>query len=337
MDTRVAVIMGGPGQEHDVSCRSGANIVKVLRAKCSVIEVLVKSTGSWIIDGEEMHTLGAALDKLKQSVDIVFPIIHGTFGEDGTLQALLDASNIPYIGSKVAASSIAMDKCRTKYIYIANNLPTPAFSEFTPETKKEVEGFVQAHYPVVVKLNASGSSFGVSFPKSKEAAIQEVSNFLVQGATVLVEEVVNGREFTCGVLEGEDGPYALPVTEIQPAENLEFFNYEAKYQQGGASEITPAEISDELRLKIQALALAAHRVLGCRDVSRTDFLLDEGSPVLLETNTLPGMTDTSLLPQAAAAMDISFETLIEALVKRRLPKLSRVQGRYVKERTTSTF
>lgn len=315
-EPRVAVLMGGPSSEHDVSMKSGR---QVLGALPGATEVRIERDGAWRVAGERHSQIGAAIDALKAVADVVFVAMHGPFGEDGTVQGLLEASGLAYTGSGVAASSLAMDKVRTKLVYRGAGLPTPDFEVlrprgYRPELVRAVAGRIGL--PAVVKPACNGSSFGVSFPKDEPALTAAVTAHVEQGQDVLVERLVKGRELTCGVLEGEDGGLeALPVTEIVPDARYEFFDYEAKYTPGATDEITPARIDEPLRDRVQALARAAHELLGCRDMSRTDFLVGpDGAPLLIETNTIPGFTPTSLLPQAAAAAGLSFEALVARLV-----------------------
>lgn len=314
---RVAVLMGGPSSEHEISLTSGRQVAAALALGGPTDSITIERDGSWRFGQDAPLPLGAALSRLVASTDVVFPALHGVFGEDGTVQGLLEAAGLPYVGSRVAASALAMDKRRAKAIYRDAGLPTPRAVGLAPGdqgTAREPDW--ASLFPCVVKPSASGSSCGVSFPPSAEAARADAVRHLEAGLEVVVEVVVTGRELTCGVLEHEDGPRPLPVTEIVPTAGYAFFDYAAKYTPGATSEITPAEIADALREEVQALAVRAHRALGCRDMSRTDFLLDEGRPTLLETNTLPGFTPTSLLPQAAETAGMSFSALVEHLVAR---------------------
>lgn len=335
---RVTVLMGGPSSEHEVSKASGEQVLRALEGRWPVTRAVIERDGRWVFDGEpsgggEGFTLGAILDRLKASSDVVFPALHGAFGEDGTVQALLELLEIPYVGSGVLASALAMDKARTKRLYEASGLPTPRFAHLTPADGAQVEDAVRSVFPCVVKPSRSGSSFGVSFPETEEAARQAVAAHLEAGLEVVVEAIVSGRELTCGVLDFEDGPRALPVTEIVPkprpaassSSAVLFFDFFAKYTPGASDEITPARIPDALRDQIQALAVRAHRALGCRDLSRTDVMLDGEAPRLLETNTLPGLTETSLLPQAARAAGLDFPALVDHLLRRALSRRPRTE------------
>lgn len=319
---RVAVLMGGPSSEHDVSLASGAQILRVLDGRWPTLRVEIQRDGAWRIgQGERarsLSTVGAALDALKDGADVVFIGLHGVFGEDGTVQALLETLGLPYVGSGIGASALAMDKARAKAIYRAHGLPTPRSLHLAPG-EPGADADIAAMHPCVVKPSASGSSFGVSFPADGAAAVAAVRDHLSRGLEVVVEEVIRGRELTCGVLDHPDGPRPLPVTAIVPSAEHAFFDYVAKYTPGATDEITPAPIPDALRDEVQRLAVAAHRALGCRDLSRTDVMVSQdGSPLLLETNTLPGFTETSLLPQAAIAAGMSFGGLVDHLLERAL-------------------
>jgi len=316
-EPRVAVLMGGTSLEHDVSMRSGAQVLSVLEGG---VEVVIERSGAWTVAGTKHEAIGAALDDVRARADVVFVALHGPFGEDGTVQGFLQTAGLPYTGSGVAASSLAMDKVRTKLVYQASGLPTPDFAVFRPrgfEVAKVEAAAARLGAPAAVKLTCNGSSFGVSFPKTEAAIVEAVSRHVQAGEEVVVERFVKGTELTCGVLEdGAAGTLeALPVTEIVPTAKYEFFDYEAKYTPGATDEITPARIPDALRDRVQTLALTAHEVLGCRDMSRTDVLVGaDGAPLLIETNTIPGFTKQSLLPQAAAAAGISFAELVRRLV-----------------------
>lgn len=315
--TRVAVIMGGPSDEHPVSLKTGAQVLSVLRDP--KIAVRIEKDGCWNVGGEDFSTVGAALDALKERADVVFIGLHGPFGEDGRIQALLEAVGLPYVGSGVAASALAMDKARAKLAYRAAGLPTPDSVMLMPwqstsQRQDQLQIADSFGYPVVLKPFVGGSSFGVSFPASRADLEQTCAAGLERGQELLVEKRIVGTELTCGVLALTGEAFALPVTEIVPGEAFTFFDYEAKYTPGATDEITPARIDDKLRDRVQQLALQAHHILGCRHLSRTDFMVHNDEPLVLETNTLPGFTETSLLPQAAEVFGLSFEKLVEALL-----------------------
>ncbi len=317
---RIAVLMGGPASEHDISVKSGTQVLKVLQGT-SAFGVLLQRSGRWVIDGQPQESLGTALDSLKAKTDVVFSVLHGPFGEDGTAQGVLETAQLPYVGSAVMASALAMDKVRTKRIYQSHGLPTATFAEFHRDSFSEAsfrEQLADFTFPVVLKPSENGSSVGVSFPKSIEEASKSTQELFQDSSLVMVEQFIKGREFTCGILEELDGTAkALPVTEIVPGEGYEFFDYEAKYKPGATAEITPAVVDDQYREQMQALSLKAHQALGCRDMSRTDFMMDQAEQLyLLETNTLPGFTETSLLPQAAKEAGRGFKELVLHLAQK---------------------
>ncbi len=294
---KVAVVMGGPSDEREVSIQSGTGVMRALAAL-----------------GHQPRSLdfdGRFIDALREiAPDVVFNALHGPGGEDGTIQGILEWLRVPYTGSGVAACALAMDKHITKKLLAAEGLPTPAWDVFdlTGGTLPLLPGSL--NLPLVVKPRNSGSSAGVAIVKTHEEwtrAIIEASN---RTAEVMAEEYVPGREFTCGVL----GEQPLPVVEIL-ATSDEFYTYDAKYKPGGSRHLVPAPIDDDLTKRLQTLALSVHKLLGLRDYSRTDFILSkEGRPTILEINALPGMTPTSLIPDEAACIGISYEALVDRLL-----------------------
>ena len=306
---------GGTSREHDVSLSSGAEVVRALGDRA--VDVVIDPEGRWSIGGAASVDVFSALSALS-SVDVVFVALHGPFGEDGTLQALLETAGLSYVGSRPAASALAMDKIRTKLVYAGAGLPTgaaiprlrgDAVSAVVEQVRRELPG------PWFVKPACEGSSFGVTFCRSDEELSVALAS--VGDGEALVEARIEGRELTCGVLESEAGvPEALPVTELIPNERHAFFDFDAKYTPGETNEVTPAEITERQRVQTQALAVRAHRALGCRHLSRTDCMMTpDGELFLLETNTIPGLTPTSLVPQAAAAAGLDFAALIDRLVQ----------------------
>ena len=300
--------------------RSGEQVLKALGA--DAVDVTIEADGEWRVDGHAGSTIGQSLDRLRAEADVVFIALHGPFGEDGVVQGLFEAIGMPYTGSGVSASGLAMDKVRAKAIYRDAGLPTAPALAVTAEsfvgreeaTLDEIGRVVGWHS--VVKPAADGSSFGVSMTVDRASVRTALAPMVAAGRTALVERRIEGMELTCGVLEHEDGRRPLPVTEIAPTDGYAFFDYEAKYTPGATREITPARIDDSLRDEVQRLAVQAHEALGCRDMSRTDFIVEGDTPWLLETNTIPGLTTNSLLPQAAAAAGLSFEDLVRHLVAR---------------------
>jgi D-alanine-D-alanine ligase len=311
----IAVLMGGTSREHDISMLSGR---QVLTAVDDGLPVVIERDGGWRVGDAPAGPFHAVVPRLQTASELAFVALHGPFGEDGRVQSLLEASGIAYTGSGPAASALAMDKIRSKFVYQAAGLPTAPFvAAFARhDVAATVEAAVGCGPEWVVKPAGDGSSFGVSLCSDRDEMARALAS--LGGREALVERRIRGREFTCAVLDHEDGPHPLPVTELIPGPEHAFFDFEAKYTPGATNEVTPAEIDDALRERIQALAVRAHVVLGCRDVSRTDMMLPEGEsmPLLLETNTIPGLTETSLLPQAAAVAGLDFRQLIAHLVER---------------------
>jgi len=260
-------------------------------------------------------------------VDCVFIALHGPFGEDGRIQGLLDVLGIPYTGSGCAASALAMDKIHSKAV--ARQAGVRVSDQFLL-TREEWDANPDATlarvasefgYPCLIKSPCQGSSIGMAIPKDAAQFKKSLLDVFMYGDLVMVERFIHGTEVTCAVLDTDPGkpPRALPVTEICPVES-EFFDYHAKYTPGACNEITPARISPEATRKVQAIAERVHRVVGCKGFSRSDMILDGDDPVWIEVNTIPGMTETSLFPQAAAAAGISFQEMLTLFVEEALAR-----------------
>ncbi len=294
---RVAVVMGGPSAEREVSIESGQAVVRALTAL-----------------GHEAQSLdfdGRFVDALREiRPDAVFNALHGTGGEDGTIQGILEWLGIPYTGSDLTGCALAMDKHLTKKLLAAEGLPTPAWDTFdlSGGTLPLLPGSL--NLPLVVKPRSSGSSAGVTIVRTHEEWTKAMIGAAPKTTQILAEEFIAGREFSSGVL----GEEALPLVEVIASD--EFYSYDAKYKPGGARHLVPAPIDGDLTARLQMLALSVHRLLGLRDYSRTDFIVTkEGRPYVLEINALPGLTPLSLLPDEARAAGISFEALIERLLQ----------------------
>lgn len=322
MNKRIAVVMGGQSSEHEVSLRSGEQVMRAL-AEEAPIRVVIGKDGGWSVDGLPL-TVGAAVDRLVAEAEVVFLALHGAYGEDGTIQGLMEMAKLPYTGSGVVGSAIAMDKVRSKWMYRAVGLPTPPSLTLTRRTWQASRAALieqvasEIGFPCALKVARSGSSVGMHFPASVEVFAATADAVMAATDLALVERFVRGRELTCGVLEHpETGVIEpLPPTEIVPdPSKYAFFDYEAKYTPGATREITPARISDALTREVQALAVAAHLAVDGRDFSRTDVMLDEQDrPWILETNTIPGLTAQSLLPQAAAVAGLEFPALVRRMI-----------------------
>jgi len=294
---KVAVVMGGSSSEREISIQTGSGVMRAL-------QTLGYDAQSLDFDANFIDAVRA----LKP--DVVFVALHGPGGEDGQVQAILDYLGIAYTGSGVEAAALAMDKHLTKKLIGAEGLPTAAWDLFdlSGGTLPLLPGSLDL--PLVIKPRYEGSSSGVSIVKTHEQWTNAMLTSAKLFPQVMAEEYVEGREFTCGVL----GEEALPVVEIV-ANKDDFYTYDAKYAPGGSTHIVPAEIDADLAARLQMLALSVHRLIGLRDYSRTDFIVSaEGRPQILEVNTLPGLTPTSLLPDACKAIGISYEALIDRLV-----------------------
>lgn len=254
------------------------------------------------------------------NTDVALIIMHGAQGEDGRIQGLLDLLNIPYQGSGVLGSAVAMNKLTSKHLYEQAALPGARYRvvyKNTPNACVNLEK--ELGLPLVIKPASAGSSVGVTIVKDSADIGAALNRAFAEDNCVLVEEYIKGIEITVGVL-GNDTLEALPVIEIVPNPEYLFFDYEAKYKSGATNEICPARISPELTLRAQELAKAAHRVLFCENYSRTDMIIHYDNIYLLETNTIPGMTANSLLPKAARTAGIDFPALLDKLVELALAK-----------------
>ncbi len=299
MAKHVAVLMGGWASEREVSLASGKGCADALRR-----------AGYQVTTIDVGRDLAERLKAVKP--DVVFNALHGRFGEDGTVQGVLEVMGIPYTHSGVLASALAMDKHQSKVMFKAAGIPV------TDHTIAHREDIAARHImppPYVVKPVADGSSVGVFIVQAgQDHPPQEILRSDWQGADeMMVERFIPGRELTCAVM----GDVALGVTEI--VTDLHFYNYEAKYADGGSTHILPAQVSSKIYQNAQKLALLAHKTLGCRGVTRTDFRLmntaDGGELICLETNTQPGMTPTSLVPELAVHAGHSYEELVSWMVE----------------------
>ena len=303
---RIAVLMGGPSEEHEISVKSGRGVTEaLLRGGWAVEPVVIPKVGSV---EEACEATRHVLQRLNP--DVAFIALHGAFGEDGTIQQVCEDLHVAYTGSDVAASRVGMDKAASRRRFEEAGIPVPRWRlvDLT-EASALREAVESVAYPLVVKPRSQGSSIGISVvhrPQELDRAIELAKPF---GSSLLLEAFVAGRELTVGIL----GDEALPVVEIRPAQP--FFDYHAKYVAGTTQYLAPAPLEAAIAKAAQAVARAAHRALGCRHLSRADLILNRSDiPVLLEVNTIPGFTQTSLLPKAAACVGTSYDTLCEQLV-----------------------
>ncbi len=306
---KVAVVKGGPSKEHEVSLNSAASVLENLDAeKYEAIDVFVSKQGKWNFGEHQDLSDDEAIQILKDSCDVIFLAVHGTYGEDGVLQAKLENAGVKFTGSGSKASVLAFDKGRAQEVYEQHGLRAPKAQILTTP-----QGAITLEIPLVVKPIAQGSSVGVSIVKSEDHLEAAVEEAFKHDARVIVQEFIEGREVSCGVLDSADGLQALPPTELI-VKNAEFFDYKAKYTAGETDEITPPDMPAETIKQIQENAVKAHEILGCKDYSRTDMIIREQDIFVIETNTLPGMTKTSILPQQAQVAGMTFSELLDCII-----------------------
>ena len=301
---RICVLRGGRSGEREVSLRSGKRVFESL-----------KNQG---FDVLSMDLEDDLISKLrKEKVDIVFIMLHGRFGEDGTVQGLLEMANIPYTGSKVLASALAMNKLASKRVFDAVKIPTPRYVEVdaASDIKKEAEKIKKIFpFPVVLKPTSEGSSLGVALVKNGDGLEEILKRSVAEFRDVFIEEYVKGKEVTVGILGKNNDLQALPILELVPKN--EFYDYHAKYTSGMTEFVLPARLSEPLYKKTQEVALAAHKALGCYGWSRVDIIVGKDQvPYVHDVNTIPGMTEQSDLPAEAAHAGISFDELVVRILE----------------------
>ena len=299
---RVAVLMGGTSSEREISLNTGRQIVSGLNP--SKYDVTTIDTGDLL--------------KLEEKPDLIFIALHGRGGEDGAVQGMLEILNIPYTGSGILASALAMDKAMSKRLFRSANIPVAReilLSQLPADTDALIAR-IQAQvggFPVFVKPNREGSTVGGTLAHTPEQLGEAIRHAFQYDTTILIEQYLRGMEITVGVL-GNSGEEltVLPVVEIVPTSD--HYDFESKYATGGSEHIIPARLNEAQTQQVQELARQCHNLLGCRGMSRTDFIVTADGPFALETNTIPGMTPTSLLPQSATVAGISFAELLDRII-----------------------
>ena len=357
---RIVVMYGGKADEHSISCISAASALRALDTdKFEAIPVGITKDGKWIVNGE--NPLGWSLDEglptvektpgakdvvlevaLGQDgffareddgtltpfghVDAVFPVLHGPYGEDGTIQGLFEMMGVPYVGCGVLASAACMDKHYTKVLLAAAGIPVaPGItldarsfdkaSEFKANADAIMAQVSEAglQYPLFVKPSRAGSSFGVTKVTAKEQIQPAIAKAFAEAQEVLVEAFMDGTEITCGCYKTKDKSVVFPITEV--VSHNEYFDYEAKYN-GASDEITPARISDDLTRRVQTLTSAIYDILGAYGIIRVDYIITEGEKInLLEVNTTPGMTATSFIPQQVRAAGMEMKDVMTDIIE----------------------
>ncbi len=325
---KVAVLMGGRSSEREVSLSSGRNIVRSLdAAKYEVIPIEIRQDGKWV--AQSPHLAGEHLVKLEpgdlqaagRKLDVVFVALHGQLGEDGAAQGLLEMMDIPYTGSGVLPSALAMNKVLSKKLFMQEKIPTNEFVDLklcdwpacSEKKLKKARHILEAlGDPVVVKPACQGSSIGIYTARTDRQLASRLNESFSYGDAVVVEKYLEAREIQCGVI-GNTEPFALPLIEI--ISKNEFFDFEAKYNPELADEIVPAPIPEEETKRIQEISLRAYQALGCSGFARVDtFLQEDGKVFVSEINTIPGLTEASLFPKEAQAAGISFPQLLSMLI-----------------------
>jgi D-alanine-D-alanine ligase len=296
---KIAVLMGGPSAEREVSLRSGTAVAKALTATgADVVSIDIRDSAF----------------TMPTDVDAVFVALHGTFGEDGTLQRMLEDAGVAYTGSDPEASARAFDKIAAKAEFLAAGVSTPRYEVFD-RAHTDWNRLTSLGFPLVVKPARQGSSVGISIVQEEDHLKEACQIAWQYDDQLVVEQFIAGRELTVGILDGR----ALPVVEVRPKHD--FFTYEAKYTKGQTEYLVPAPLDPQTESETKALALRAHDCLGCRDLSRVDLILAEtGELFVLEVNTIPGFTETSLLPKAAQEVGMEFSELCGRLVQMALAR-----------------
>lgn len=310
---RVGVLRGGPSSEYDVSLKTGAAVLKNLPRHYRGIDILVDKEGNWHANGLPVHP-----HNISRKVDVIFNAMHGYYGEDGKVQRVFEQFSIPYTGSDSFSSALGMNKLLSKKSFARSKLKMPAHVaiRFSNEWKGKVSGvFRSVPRPWVVKPAVGGSSVGVYIARTFDQLVRFIEKGFEYDSSIIIEEYVQGREATCGVIDNfrREINYALPPIEIIPPQKNPFFDYEAKYS-GKTREICPSNFPAEVKREIMRMAIDAHKAIGARHYSRSDFIVSPRGIYILEINTLPGLTEESLLPKACSAVGCSFPQILDHII-----------------------
>ena len=334
---KVGVLYGGPSSEREISLVTGKGVCENLDAKkYEILPIEITNDGKFYLDRKFYNQLNSKNKKLKTSakkelvnfqnktnkgVDLFFIAMHGSPGEDGKLQGMLECLGVPYTGPGVLSSALGMNKVYSGLTYYSWHLPHPAFIDITAKNwkkhKKEVLKAINdsVGYPCVIKPVDQGSAVGVSIVKTESDLVKEITKTIKKFPWLMAQKFIKGKEATCGILEKKGEPFALPPTHIMPQLGR-FYDYKSKYAEGGSKHVCPADFPPEINKIMQEYALAAHRALNCCGMSRSDFFYgDDGKVYIIETNTIPGMTPTSLFPEAAAKAGIPFPKMLDMIIE----------------------
>lgn len=331
---KVAILAGGKSSEHEISCASAGGVLSQIdRNLFEPVLIGITKSGDWvyppasqslnIVDGKLPEiTIGEPVDlnTLHEVIDVIFPVLHGPYGEDGTLQGLLEMRAIRYVASGVLASSIAMDKDFAKAIFSARGLPTVRGVIATSANKDEILTEIEKAeltYPLFIKPARGGSSRGTHKADRPVEVAAKLNDALTFDTKVMIEQGVNARELECAVLASENGLVVSPVGEIKVLGDHPFYDFAAKYYEGGSELISPEDLPAELTQKIRDTAATAFAALGCEGLARVDFFLDKSSGELFlnEINTMPGFTPTSVYPKLMARAGFDYKEIITILIK----------------------
>lgn len=316
----IAIVAGGDSSEYEVSLRSAAEVSSILSERYNIYIIMIRGM-NWFWEDQKgiYHSIDKndftlTIDDERIRFDGVFVAIHGTPGEDGLLQGYFDMMNIPYTSCNAFTSALTFNKHACK-LYLKNyNIAMADSLVINRGERIDVDEIIrQMGLPCFVKPNDSGSSFGVTKVKQKEELLSGIEFAFRESNTVMIEKFLDGREVACGVVKTKDRTIVMPVTEI--ISKNEFFDYEAKYTPGKSDEITPADMPDSVCEEIQRLSLKIYEHLGCNGIVRVDFIIIIGKPFFLEINTVPGMTQESIIPKQAAVYGIPLEELFSMVVE----------------------
>ncbi|MCV7005377.1 MULTISPECIES: D-alanine--D-alanine ligase family protein [Mycobacterium] len=345
---RVAVVFGGRSNEHAISCVSAGSILRNLDPqRFDVVAIGITPQGGWVLtdgdpaalainnrqlpgvsadSGTELALPAAPRSEVFGTVDVVFPVLHGPYGEDGTIQGLLELAGVPYVGAGVLASAAGMDKEFTKKLLVAEGLPVGAYTVLRPsQSTLHPEERERLGLPVFVKPARGGSSIGVSRVASWDDLPAAIAAARRHDPKVIVEAAINGRELECGVLEMPDGTIeASTLGEIRVAgvrgREDGFYDFETKYLDDAAELDVPAKVDDEVAQALRQLAIRAFQAIGCQGLARVDFFLTDAGPVINEINTMPGFTTISMYPRMWAASGVDYPTLLATMVETALAR-----------------
>lgn len=314
---RIAVLRGGPSDEYPVSLETGASVIEALAdSGYEPVDIIITRTGEWLYAGR-----ARAPQHILRSIDAVFIALHGAYGEDGTVQRLLNRIGVPYTGSDAFPSAIALNKAMTKHALRNAGIAMPRHMLAGQSVRDNISGFVRSARELlgmtyVVKPISGGSSIGTQVVKSAPELEAVLARCLIEHEQVLVEEYISGREATCGVVERfrNAAVYALPAIEIVPPRDAAFFEYAVKYD-GRTEEICPGRFSHEEKVQLERTAQRVHEILGLAQYSRSDFIVAPGGIYFLEVNTLPGLTAESLMPKALAAVGCAYREFVQHLIE----------------------